>query len=175
MQLAQPQAAYLRELNAAKHHDHVLQRVESGAATRSEEATKEYIKALVATGRIDSANSMAWASVEARVWPHRLYPLHLLSSQNARDAGVGAFGSSLGAGVLLGRGAARAPAARAAPPLHGQLVPNERTARKFSSKESSFCLHWWSTMYDGWHGCTTRRRQKGYWLARHVVSKSLSL
>ena len=42
MQLAPAlQAACLRELNAAKHHDHVLQRVESGAfATRSEEATK---------------------------------------------------------------------------------------------------------------------------------------
>ena len=49
------QAAYLRELNKVKPAE-VLRRVDSGAFASDEVVVKEYLKALVATGRIDQAN-----------------------------------------------------------------------------------------------------------------------
>ena len=49
------QAAYLRELNKVRP-DEVCRRVDSGAFASNDAVVKEYLKALVATGRIDQAN-----------------------------------------------------------------------------------------------------------------------
>ena len=49
------QAAYLRELSKSKPNE-VCRRVDSGAFASNEAVMKEYMKALVATGRIDHAN-----------------------------------------------------------------------------------------------------------------------
>jgi ATP-dependent metalloprotease len=53
------QAAYLRELNKASRPDEVCRRVDSNSFASNDAVMKEYIKALVATGRIDQTNMAA--------------------------------------------------------------------------------------------------------------------
>jgi ATP-dependent metalloprotease len=152
---AAPQAAYLRELNAANHPEHVLQRVESGAfATGGDGAMKEYIKALVATGRLDQANlhGLGVGTGAAAMGgmggmggmgmapppPPLPNPYAIGNAMgNAMGGGGGGGGGPTGLGAGMGMfgsnsggaaGAAYADAAGALPPpVMVKLVPNERT------------------------------------------------
>ena len=124
----------MKELNAANHPLHVLQRHESGAFASSEATAKEYIKALVATGRLDSANlgNLTGAHPAGAVAPPAFsspwggstaqYP------QLAQTQAQGTFGYETGMmGAAAAGGATGGAGVHSSSPLMVKVVPNERT------------------------------------------------
>ena len=125
------QTAYLRELNKIKP-DEVCRRVDSGAFASDELVVKEYLKALVATGRIDQTNLAALTNRGGgggyqQTGGNGMFGTagQQFSGMGAGPAGMGAGHAGMGAG-MGGAGMGAGMGGAAAPLLVKMVEPDAK-------------------------------------------------